>query len=50
LLQTLPLLLWDKNSLSDPKPAEFVRAALRTPAGDLTGLVAAYAQLWGRFN
>ena len=50
LLHTLPLLLWDKNSLSDPKPAEFVRAALRTPAGDLAGLVAAYARLWSRFN
>ncbi len=50
LLVTLPLLLWEKNSLTSPELLVRIQMELKTPANDLSGLVAAYGQIWGRFN
>ena len=44
LFRALALLLWEQNKLVRAK------AELRTDASDFAGLVAAYAQLWKRFN
>lgn len=50
LLVTLPLLLWEKSSLTNPELLTQMQRQLRTPASDLAGLVAAYGRIWGRFN
>ena len=44
LFRALALLLWEKNEFAK------VRRELRTDAEDFTGLVAAYKNLWERFN
>jgi len=50
LLQSLPLLLWEKKSLSDPALLGAFQSNLRTAATDLSGAVKAYNAIWGRFN
>jgi len=50
LLHSLPLLLWDKNALTDPAMLGMIQSSLRTQATDLAGVVAAYTVIWGRFN
>ena len=50
LLQALPLLLWERNALKDNAVLLSIQSNLRTSATDLTGLVAAYTTIWGRFN
>ena len=50
LLQALPLLLWERNTLTDPVLLGMIQSGLRTPATDLAGLVAAYGRIWERFN
>jgi len=50
LLTTLPLLLWEKSALTSPDLLAIIQTQLRSQAGDLAGLVAAYGVIWGRFN
>jgi hypothetical protein len=50
LLHALALLLWEKSALTDPALRAVIQASLRTPAGDLAGLVSAYSKIWERFN
>jgi hypothetical protein len=51
LLQTLPLLLWEPESLCESKPLrEFVQRALRCESDAMGDLVAAYFQIWKHYN
>ena len=50
LFRTLGLLLFQPESSRRESVLGTVRRWLRTEATDLSGLVAAYGQLWGRFN
>ena len=50
LLETLPLLLWEKSAPTHPDLLAKIQTQLRSSASDLAGLVAAYSVIWGRFN
>ena len=50
LFHALCLLLWEKNFLADAALLRRVQCELNTGARDFAGLVAAYEQLWHRFN
>lgn len=50
LLESLPLLLWEPEPAQDPMRLRFVQERLNSRANDFPGLVAAYANVWHRFN
>ena len=50
LFHALCLLLWEKNILADASLPQRLHRELNTRATDFGGLVAAYEQLWHRFN
>lgn len=50
LLQTLPLLLWEKDALADPGLLRTIQTSLRTDATDLPGIITAYTPIWSKFN
>lgn len=50
LLETLPILLWDTESLRQPERLNFVQTRLASHASDFPELVRSYASLWRRFN
>ena len=50
LLHALALLLWEPGVLADAEGRRLLQQELHTEAADFTGLVAAYEQLWQRFN
>lgn len=50
LLRALPVLLWEETLFADAALLQSTRSLLRTTATDFSGLVAAYEQLWHRFN
>lgn len=50
LFHALCLLLWEKNILADAPLRQRLQRELNTRATDFGGLVAAYEQLWHRFN
>ena len=50
LFRALPLLLWDRQALTDPTSLAVIQSALRTPVTDLAGVVEAYKTIWNRFN
>ncbi len=50
LFHALCLLLWEGNSLADAALRRRVQRELKTRAADFAGMIAAYEQLWHRFN
>ena len=50
LLNTLPLLLWEPNALTDAKPRLFIQTQLRTSETAATEVVRAYESLWKIYN
>jgi hypothetical protein len=50
LLNTLPLLLWEPDTLTQGEPLAFVQNQLRTPEADYSQLVRAYESLWKLYN
>jgi hypothetical protein len=50
LLNTLPLLLWDADALTDPVPLGHVQNNLGTDAKQLADMTRAYESIWSRFN
>lgn len=50
LLNTLPLLLWEKNAPKGRGLLGALQTELRTDARELPALVAAYAELWERLK
>jgi hypothetical protein len=50
LFHALCLLLWDPEALADAARLQVLQRELNTRAADFAGLVAAYEQLWHRFN
>lgn len=50
LLTTLPLLLWEPKTTTDPALLNKIQTELRTDAIDFGRLVAAYETIWKRFN
>jgi hypothetical protein len=50
LLNTLPLLLWDADALTDPVLLGHVQGNLGTDAKHLADLTRAYESIWRRFN
>ena len=50
LLNTLPLLLWDTENLTDPHTLAFVRNQLRTTEKEFPALVRAYESIWRIYN
>jgi hypothetical protein len=50
LFNTLVVLLWHPQGLNDPECLQHLQEELQTEAADFKGLVAAYEQLWRRFN
>lgn len=50
LLEALALLLWSPDALGREETLPKLQRDLRTRAKDFSGLVAAYRQLWSRFN
>jgi hypothetical protein len=50
LFNALALLLWEKDALNDASLLRVLQRELNTRATGFAGLVAAYEQLWHRFN
>lgn len=50
ILNTLPLLLWERASLDSPELRSFLQRELQTDASDISGLVRAYHTLWAKVN
>jgi hypothetical protein len=50
LFNALTLLLWEPAVVTDPALLGKIQAELQTNANDFAGLVAAFQQLWNRFN
>ena len=50
VLNTFPILLWQPHTVTSPATQGFLQTQLRTTAGNFSGLVAAYRQIWSRVN
>lgn len=50
LLETLPLLLWQPNLVHDSKVSTHLARRLQKPVADFASAVAAYSELWHRFQ
>jgi hypothetical protein len=50
LLNSLALLLWTSDALSNPQMLRKLQSDLVTPESTLAGLVDAYRKIWNRFN
>jgi hypothetical protein len=50
LLNALPLLLWEQDSVRNGIARDFLRRELQTTANDFGGFVQAYEKLWQKFN
>ncbi|HVV73739.1 MAG TPA: hypothetical protein VHI52_19900, partial [Verrucomicrobiae bacterium] len=50
LFHSLPLLLWDAESVSDQSITRHLQRQLGTPATDWAGLVNSYLRIWQRYG